>query len=168
MQARKHLFAAVLTTVALCTAQPACAADTPPAGQVLYPASSQQRLEGLDDYFTGEVRVDLLFPTNDTARYSGAVVTFQPGARTAWHLHPKGQHMIITAGTGFTGTRDGRIIGFREGDTIWCPPNLDHWHGAAQDSPMTHLVITGSLDGRNVVWKEKVSDAEYRGAGREE
>ena len=107
--------------------------------------------------------MDLLFPGNETAHYSGAYVTFQPGARTAWHLHPAGQHMIVTSGVALTGTRDGNIIKFKEGETVWCPPNLDHWHGATPNAPMTHLVITGSLDDKNVIWKEKVSDAEYDG-----
>ena len=89
----------------------------------------------------------MLFPGNDTAHYSGAYVTFQPGARTAWHLHPAGQHMVVTAGVGLTGTRDGKIVHIKAGDALWCPPGIDHWHGAAPDSPMTHLVITGSKDG---------------------
>ena len=131
--------------------------------QVIYRAGSQQSFKGPEDLFTGEVQVELLFPGNDTAHYSGAYVTFQPGARTAWHLHPAGQHMIVTSGVGLTGTRDGNIVKFKAGDAIWCPPDIDHWHGAAPDSPMTHLVITGSLNGKNVVWKEKVSDAQYHG-----
>lgn len=139
------------------------AADAQPAGQTLYPADARQSFEGPEAYFTGEVQVDLLFPGNETAHYSGAYVTFQPGARTAWHLHPAGQHMIVTSGIALTGTRDGNIIEFKPGETVWCPPNLDHWHGATPEAPMTHLVITGSLDGKNVIWKEKVSDAEYYG-----
>jgi 4-carboxymuconolactone decarboxylase len=139
------------------------AADAQPAGQTLYPAGSQQSFKGPEAYFTGDVQVDMLFPGNDTAHYSGAYVTFAPGARTAWHMHPAGQHMIVTKGTALTGTRDGKIIEFKEGETVWCPPNVDHWHGATPDAPMTHLVITGSRDGKNVIWKEKVSDAEYFG-----
>jgi 4-carboxymuconolactone decarboxylase len=133
----------------------------PPTGQTLYPAGSQQSFKGPEAYFTGEVQVDMLFPTNETVHYSGAYVTFQPGARTAWHLHPAGQHMIVTSGVALTGTRDGKIIEFEEGETAWCPPDLDHWHGATPDAPMTHLVITGSRDGENVIWKEKVTDEEY-------
>jgi len=132
-----------------------------PTRQTLYPAGSQQSFKGPDTLFTGEVQVDMVFPDNGTAHYSGASVTFQPGARTAWHLHPAGQHMVITSGIGLTGTRDGTVMQFKAGDAVWCPPNIDHWHGATPDSPMTHLVITGSLDGKNVVWKEKVSDADY-------
>ena len=136
------------------------------AGQTLYPAGSQQSFKGPESYFTGEVRVDVLFPDNETAHYSGAYVTFQPGARTAWHLHPAGQHMIVTSGVALTGTRDGRVIEFEEGETVWCPAGIDHWHGATPEAAMTHLVITGSKDGENVVWKEKVSNEEY-GRGHE-
>jgi 4-carboxymuconolactone decarboxylase len=140
--------------------QTGIAADEP-AGQTLYPAGSQQSFKGPEAYFTGDVQVEMLFPGNDTAHYSGAYVTFRPGARTAWHLHPAGQHMVVTAGVALTGTRDGKVIAFEEGETVWCPANVDHWHGATPDAPMTHLVITGSKDGENVIWKEKVSDAEY-------
>lgn len=103
----------------------------------------------------------MLFPGNETAHYSGAYVTFQPGARTAWHLHLAGQHMVVTSGVALTGTRDGKIIEFKVGDAVWCPPNIDHWHGATPYEQMTHLVVTGSLDDQNVIWKEKVSDAQY-------
>jgi 4-carboxymuconolactone decarboxylase len=131
--------------------------------QTVYRAGSQKSFKGPEDLFTGDVQVDLLFPSNENAHYSGAYVTFQPGARTAWHLHPAGQHMIVTSGVGLTGTRDGRIVTIKAGDTIWCPPDIDHWHGATPDSPMTHLVITGLLDGKNVIWKEKVTDEQYLG-----
>jgi quercetin dioxygenase-like cupin family protein len=130
--------------------------------QITYRAESQKSFKGPEDWFTGDVQVDMLFPSNETAHYSGAYVTYQPGARTAWHLHPAGQHMIVTSGVGLTGTRDGKIVTFKAGDTVWCPPDIDHWHGATPDSPMTHLVLTGVLDGRNVIWKEKVSDEQYR------
>ena len=130
-------------------------------GQTAYAAGSQQSFKGPEKLFTGDVQVKLLFPANNVAHYSGAYVTFQPGARTAWHSHPAGQHMIVTEGIALTGTRDGKILSFKAGETVWCPPNLDHWHGATANAPMTHLVITGDLNGKNVVWKEKVSDKEY-------
>jgi len=141
----------------------AAADEVPPPSQTYYARGTQQSFKGPAQFFTGDVQVDMVFPGNDVAVYSGAYVTFQPGARTAWHFHPAGQHMIIVSGTGLTGTRDGRIIAFHEGDTVWCPPDLDHWHGATRDRAMKHLVITGSKDGENVVWKEKVSDAIYQG-----
>lgn len=140
------------------------AAVAAPVSQTLYPSGSQQSFAGPAKYFTGKVQVEMLFPGNDTAHYSGAYVTFAPGARTAWHMHPAGQHMIVTKGTALTGTRDGKLIEFKAGETVWCPPNIDHWHGATPDASMTHLVITGSKDGKNVIWKEKVSDAEYYGS----
>ena len=130
------------------------------SGQRLYASGSQQSFKGPDTYFTGKVQVDMLFPGNEAAHYSGAYVTFQPGARTAWHSHPAGQHMIVTSGIALTGTRDGNVIQFQTGETVWCPPDTDHWHGAAGNKPMTHLVITGSKDGKNVIWKEKVTDAQ--------
>lgn len=131
--------------------------------QVIYRGDTQKSFKGPEDWFTGEVQVEMLFPDNETAHYSGAYVTFQPGARTAWHLHPAGQHMIVTSGVGLTGTRDGKIVKFKAGDTVWCPSEIDHWHGATPDAPMTHLVITGVLDGKNVIWKEKVTDDQYLG-----
>jgi 4-carboxymuconolactone decarboxylase len=131
--------------------------------QVTYRSGSQRSFDGPAEYFTGKVRVEMLFPSNETAHYSGAYVTFQPGARTAWHLHPAGQHMIVTSGVALTGTRDGKIVRFKEGETVWCPPDIDHWHGATPHAPMTHLVITGVLDGKNVIWKEKVTDEQYLG-----
>lgn len=131
--------------------------------QAVYRQGSQQSFRGPADWFTGDVQVNLLFPANETAHYSGAYVTFQPGARTAWHLHPAGQHMIVTSGIALTGTRDGTIIRFKAGDTVWCPPGIDHWHGATPDAPMTHLVITGTKDGQNVVWKEQVTAEQYQG-----
>jgi len=165
MQTKSTLFKTILVVLTGSLARLGFAAEataeTPPPSQTLYPTGSQQSFKGPEAYFTGEVQVDMLFPGNDTARYSGAYVTFQPGARTAWHLHPAGQHMIVTNGVALTGTRDGKIIEFEEGETVWCPPDIDHWHGATLEAPMTHLVITGSKDDENVVWKEKVSDEEY-------
>jgi alkylhydroperoxidase/carboxymuconolactone decarboxylase family protein YurZ/quercetin dioxygenase-like cupin family protein len=129
--------------------------------QTLYAAGSQQSFVGPEKLFTGKVKVDLLFPQNKHTAFSGAYVTFAPGARTNWHLHPAGQHMIVTKGVALTGTRDGKTLKFKEGETVWCPPDIDHWHGATRHQAMTHLVITGSKDGQNVVWKEKVTDAQY-------
>jgi 4-carboxymuconolactone decarboxylase len=162
MQRIKRGTSWLLTILSGVFSQAGFAADAP-ANQTLYSAGSQQSFKGPEAYFTGEVQVDMLFPGNDTAHYSGAYVTFQPGARTAWHLHPAGQHMVVTSGVALTGTRDGKIIEFEEGETVWCPPDIDHWHGATPEAPMTHLVITGSKDDENVVWKEKVSDEAYYG-----
>lgn len=137
---------------------------TEPQSQRLYPEGSQQTFSGPATYFTGQVDVQMLFPSQDAAPYSGAYVTFAPGARTAWHQHPAGQHMIVTKGTAITVTRPGQVIAFHEGEAVWCPEGVDHWHGSMPDSSMTHLVITGSREGQNVVWKEQVSDAQYQAA----
>ena len=129
--------------------------------QQVYKTGDLQSFEGPDNLFTGTVNVKMLFPENDVANYSAAYVTFQPTARTAWHTHPAGQHMIVTKGVAMTGTRDGKVIHFHEGESVWCPPGIDHWHGATPEAAMTHLVITASKDGENVIWKEKVTDKEY-------
>ena len=166
MQTKSTLFKTILFALTGSLARLGFAAEAtgaPPPSQTLYHAGSQQSFKGPEAYFTGEVQVDMLFPGNESAHYSGACVTFQPGARTAWHLHPAGQHMIVTNGVALTGTRDGKIIEFEEGETVWCPPELDHWHGATPEAPMTHLVITGSKDDENVVWKENVSEEAYYG-----
>lgn len=161
MPTKKRFFSTIMLALTGCVTKFGLAANAKSVDQTLYQAGSQQSFKGPEAYFTGEVRVDMLFPGNETAHYSGAYVTFQPGARTAWHLHPAGQHMVVTSGVALTGTRDGKIIEFNVGDAVWCPPNIDHWHGATPDEQMTHLVITDSLNGQNVIWKEKVSDAEY-------
>ena len=139
----------------------ASAEEQPGGGQVHYKSGSQGSFQGPEKNFTGTVQVEALFPKNDQADFSGAYVTFQPGARSAWHSHPAGQHIVVTDGVCLTGTRDGRILRCKTGDAVWCPPNTDHWHGATPDRAMTHLVITGVKDGQNVVWKEKVTDEEY-------
>jgi quercetin dioxygenase-like cupin family protein len=167
MKAKSTLISTVLFALTGCYTRFGFAAEvtgaTPPS-QTLYPAGSQQSFKGPEGYFTGDVQVDMLFPGNETAHYSGAYVTFAPGARTAWHMHPAGQHMIVTNGTALTGTRDGKVIEFHAGETVWCPHDIDHWHGATPEVPMIHLVITGSKDGENVIWKEKVNDKEYNDA----
>lgn len=123
--------------------------------QVVFRKGSLKSFKGPGDLFTGDVLVEVFFPSNDVAHYSGAYVTFQPGARTNWHLHPAGQHMLVTNGVALTGTRDGHVIRFNEGEVVWCPVGIDHWRVATPDAPMTHLVITGMLDGENVLWKER-------------
>ncbi|MCP5328098.1 MAG: cupin domain-containing protein [Steroidobacteraceae bacterium] len=160
-QALVAILTALFTSVVQANSTPADAPDK--AVQVLYPAAPQNAQKGAPEHFTGEVRVDRLFPANDTAHYSGAYVTFQPGARSAWHMHPAGQHIVVTQGVALSGTRDGKIFRAETGDSLWCPPGVEHWHGATPDAAMTHLVITGVRDGRNVVWQEHVTDAQYRG-----
>jgi quercetin dioxygenase-like cupin family protein len=114
------------------------------------------------EYFTGTVRLDPLFPAREPARVSAASVTFEPGARTAWHTHPLGQALIITSGFGWIQREGGPIEEVRPGDVVWFPPGLKHWHGATPTTAMTHIAILETLDGKNVDWMEKVSDEQYR------
>ncbi|WP_165313695.1 (R)-mandelonitrile lyase [Vibrio ziniensis] len=139
----------------------AVASDSKSNEQQVYRAKDLNSFVGPENLFTGHVKVDMLFPENDVANYSAAYVTFDKGARTAWHTHPAGQHMIVTSGVALTGTRDGKVIRFAENESVWCPPGIDHWHGATPEAPMTHLVVTASKDGKNVIWKEKVTDEQY-------
>src|ERR1700746_1152542 len=112
-------------------------------------------------YFTGTVRLDPLFQAPEPARVSGASVTFEPGARTAWHTHPLGQTLIVTAGSGLAQREGGPVEQIRPGDVVWSPPGEKHWHGAAPTTAMTHIAIAEALDGKVVDWLEHVSDAQY-------
>ena len=125
-------------------------------------SGSQPSRQGPAENFTGSVRVDPLFQANAPARASGSLVTFEPGARTAWHTHPLGQVLIVTAGVGRVQRWGDPIEEIRQGDVVWIPPGQKHWHGAAPDSSMAHIAISESLDGKSVEWMEKVSDAQYR------
>lgn len=158
----KFIVAALLLLTTVAFGKPAADTSDAPSQTVLR-VDAQQSFEGPPNWFTGSVKIDMVFPPNETAHYSGAYVTFQPGARTAWHLHPAGQHILVTEGTALTGTRNGKVVECKAGDAIWCPPDIDHWHGASPDAPMKHFVITGYLDGKNVVWKEHVTDEQYKG-----
>ena len=122
---------------------------------------SQPSGKGPSEYFTGVVRVDPLFKAPDPARVSGASVTFEPGARTAWHTHPLGQTLIVTAGCGRVQHEGGPIEVVHAGDVIWFPPGEKHWHGASPTTAMTHIAIQEQLDGKAVDWLEKVSDEQY-------
>jgi len=141
----------------------AAAAEANVKSQTISRAGSQPSVKGPAEYFTGSVRVDPLFPANDAAPFSGAYVTFEPGARSAWHIHPAGQHLLVTAGVGRTGEWEGRVEEIKAGDVIWCPPKVKHWHGASPTTAMTHIAITGRLDGKSVEWMEKVTDEQYNG-----
>ena len=118
--------------------------------------------KGPADWFTGTVRIDPLFQANAPARASGASVTFEPGARTAWHTHPLGQTLIVTTGCGRAQREGGPVEEIRPGDVISFAPNEKHWHGAAPATAMTHIAIQEALDGKVVDWMEKVSDEQYR------
>jgi quercetin dioxygenase-like cupin family protein len=123
---------------------------------------SQASSQGPADYFTGAVRVDPLFQAPDLARVRGASVTFEPGARTAWHTHPLGQTLIVTAGRGWVQAWGGPVEEIHPGDVIWFPPGEKHWHGATPTTAMTHIAIQEALDGKVVDWMEQVSDEQYR------
>lgn len=124
-------------------------------------AGSQPSRPGPEEFFTGTVRIDPLNAPPAPARHSCAAVTFEPGARTAWHTHPLGQTLLVTAGCGRTQCEGEAIVEIRAGDVIWCPPGHKHWHGASPTTAMTHIAIQEALDGTNVVWLEKVSDDVY-------
>jgi quercetin dioxygenase-like cupin family protein len=124
-------------------------------------AGSQPSSKGPADWFTGTVRIDPLFPVRDPARSAGNSVTFEPGARTAWHTHPLGQVLIVTSGCGWAQREGGPKEEIRPGDVVWFPPNEKHWHGATRTTAMTHIAIQESLDGKPVEWMEHVSDEEY-------
>ena len=122
---------------------------------------SQASRKGPVEYFTGTVRIDALFEAPDPARAVGVSVTFEPGARTAWHTHPLGQTLIVTAGCGLAQRWGGTIEEIRPGDVIWFPPGEKHWHGAKATTAMTHIAIQERLNGETVDWMEKVSDEQY-------
>jgi quercetin dioxygenase-like cupin family protein len=124
---------------------------------------SQASVEGPADWFTGTVRIDPLFQRNDPARGTGGSVTFEPGARTAWHAHPLGQTLIVTAGCGLVQRWDGPIEEIRPGDVVCIAPGEKHWHGATATTAMTHIAIQEKLDDKDVDWMEKVSDEQYQG-----
>ncbi len=119
---------------------------------------TQASVKGPAENFTGNVRVDSPFKGSGSARVGGAFVTFEPGARTAWHTHPLGQTLIVTAGAGRVQYWNGPVQEIRQGDTVWIPPGVKHWHGAFEQTAMTHIAIAESLDGKVVDWMEKVSD----------
>jgi quercetin dioxygenase-like cupin family protein len=124
-------------------------------------SGSQPSGKGPEEYFTGTVRVDPLFDAPTPARVFGASVTFEPGARTAWHTHPLGQTLIVTAGCGRVQRWGGPIEEIRPGDVVWFSPSEKHWHGAAPTTAMTHIAIVEKLDGKSSDWLEKVSDEQY-------
>jgi quercetin dioxygenase-like cupin family protein len=124
-------------------------------------SGSQPSSKGLAEWFTGTVRIDPLFQAKEPARSASAIVTFEPGARTAWHTHPLGQALIVTAGCGLVQREGSLVEEIHPGDVIWFPPGERHWHGAAQTTAMSHIAIQENLDSKMVEWMEKVSDEQY-------
>ena len=125
-------------------------------------SGSQPSVKGPAETFTGAVRIDPLFNAPEPARGFGAYVTFEPGARSAWHTHPLGQTLIVTSGVGLVGIAQGVIEVIRAGDVVWCPPGEKHWHGATATTAMTHIALVEQLDGKAVQWMEHVTDEEYK------
>ncbi|SCB07082.1 (R)-mandelonitrile lyase [Rhizobium multihospitium] len=127
----------------------------------LSPAGSRLAVKGQTETFTGSVTVSPLFVANDNLPAVGGEVTFEPGARSAWHTHPGGQTLIVTSGAGWIQEEGSEKRSIKPGDVIWTPPNVKHWHGATATTEMRHIAITGLRDGRNVEWLEKVPDEDY-------
>lgn len=125
-------------------------------------SGSQPSAKGPAEWFTGRVRIDPLFDRMEPARVSGASVTFEPGARTAWHTHPLGQTLLVTAGLGWVQKEGEAVQEIRPGDVVWFAPGEKHWHGASALTAMTHIAIQEKLDGKAVEWMEQVSDEQYR------
>jgi quercetin dioxygenase-like cupin family protein len=170
MITRRRMLAACGGLAAMAAAKPAAAETaiqpvptTPRNGAMeIKRIGSQPSGKGPADYFTGAVRVDPLFEAPDPARVRGAGVTFEPGARTAWHTHPLGQTLIVTSGLGLARRWGGPVEEIRPGDVIWFPPGEKHWHGATPTTAMTHIAIQEALNGKVVDWLEQVSDEQYR------
>lgn len=133
--------------------------------QLLTRSGEHTPYEGPSQFFTGKVTVQPLFDAkHPDAPLTGAYVTFEPGARSNWHTHPTGQHLVVTSGTGRTGTVDGRVEELKPGDVLWCPAGVKHWHGASPEHSMTHFALTGTLpDGKNATWLEPVTNEQYHG-----
>ena len=169
MITRRRLLAAGGSIVAMAAAPATAEAPTPSATDRRNPAmeikrnGSQPSTKGSADCFTGTVRIDPLFQASDPARATGGSVTFEPGARTAWHTHPLGQTLIVTAGLGRVQGWGGPMEEIRPGDVIWFPPGEKHWHGASPTTAMTHIAVQEQLDGKVVDWMERVSDEQYQG-----
>lgn len=135
---------------------------TSPSQEIIR-AGAQASMQGPEAYFTGRVRVDPVWAGNADIDSTGGLVTFEPGARSAWHTHPRGQRLVVMSGVGLTQEWGKPTQVLRPGDVVWCPPGVKHWHGAGPTTAMTHLHVTGTEpDGKNVTWMEKVSDAQYQ------
>jgi quercetin dioxygenase-like cupin family protein len=151
----------MLSLLAVSMASVALAQESP--AQTITRADAQEPVDGPQAYFTGHARIEPLYGANEHISTSGAYVTFDAGARSAWHTHPKGQYLVVTSGVGRTQQWGKPAQETQRGDVIWCPPGIKHWHGAAPNMEMTHLAITATEDGKNVDWLEKVSDDQYLG-----
>jgi quercetin dioxygenase-like cupin family protein len=154
-----------LLALGACSSSRATSAGASTAGHdiVVTRREAQQTSVGPAETFTGTVHVQRLFLPASPSRVQGAYVTFAPGAHTAWHTHPAGQILVVTAGSGYVQPWGGQRQDIHEGDVVWTPPNVKHWHGATPTGAMTHMAIVEQLDGKSAEWMEKVSDAQYNG-----
>lgn len=135
-----------------------------PVGITIVNGGTTSAASGDPRYFTGQVQVAVLFSAEAPSRIAGALVTFEPGARTAWHTHPLGQTLIVTAGTGWVQEWGGPVVEMREGDVVRIPPGVKHWHGATATTRVSHIAVHEQLDGKAVDWLEPVSEEQYRGS----
>jgi quercetin dioxygenase-like cupin family protein len=152
----KHMIGTT-AALALLAVSPASAESTQ-----ISPNGSRPSAKGAAQYFTGAVIVDPLYAANDSTTSTGGLVTFEPGARSAWHTHPGGQHLLVTSGTGWVQEEGGQKREIKPGDVIWTPPGVKHWHGATETNAMSHIAITNMVGGKNVDWMEHVTDEQYR------
>ena len=155
---RLSLFTLCLLLAGVMAASSAYAA---PKKQIVISGESRRSSSAPKQHFTGNVRVDPAFETQDPQRVYGSYVTFEPGARTNWHSHPLGQTLLVTFGVGLTQKWGGPVQVIRQGDVVLCPPNVKHWHGAMPNNAMTHLAIGEHLEGSSVTWMESVTDEQY-------
>ena len=153
----KHVIAAA-TALGCLAGAPAGAESTQ-----ISPGGSRPSAKGAAQYFTGSVIVDPFYAANDSTSSTGGLVSFEPGARSAWHTHPGGQYLIVTSGTGWVQEEGGARREIKPGDVIWTPPGVKHWHGATATNAMSHIAITNMVGGKNVDWTEHVTDEQYRG-----
>jgi quercetin dioxygenase-like cupin family protein len=162
MITRRRLLATTGFAVLAAGTTPAVPAKARNGTMEIKRSGSQPSGKGPAEYFTGSVRVDPLLQAPDPARVAGASVTFEPGARTAWHTHPLGQTLIVTSGRGWVQVWGGRVEEVHPGDVVWFSPGEKHWHGATPTTALTHIAIQERFDGKAVDWMEKVSDEQYR------
>lgn len=157
----KNPLAATVAFTLLATAAGGALAEDPSSGVKVTRVGVQPSSKAPAENFTGTVRLDSMFRASSPARVGGGVVTFEPGARTAWHTHPLGQTLIVTSGAGVVQQWGGPQQEIRAGDVVWIPPGVKHWHGASSTVAMSHVAISEALDGKSVEWMEKVSDDQY-------
>jgi quercetin dioxygenase-like cupin family protein len=158
---RRRMLATTAGAAALAAAVPATAAAQRRATMDIVRSGSLPSQKGPAEYFTGSVRIDSRFQGRAPARVGGGIVTFEPGARTAWHTHPLGQTLIVTSGCGWVQVEGGPREEIRPGDIVWLAPGEKHWHGATLTTAMSHIAIAEALDGKSVEWMEQVSDVQY-------